>query len=192
MSVRPTGLRYFIPGLLTQLPMSGYDIVRVLKSLGRLVSVPSFGSLYLALNSLAKDGLVTMELDIGQNKPSRKIYNTTQEGRQTLKEWINQPTGANAPVKAFLMRLLLADDLSEAGLITRLYQRRAQIAMHRAALDENARIADDRANKSQRTTLEPGLTLASAELAWLDSPLDRLSQQPQPMEVVQGDGPTKR
>jgi len=108
-------------------------------------------------------------------------------GRQTLQEWINQPTGANAPLKAFLMRLILADYLSQAGLITQLYQRRAQITVHRAALEENACIADDRASKGQRMALDYEPALASAELARLDSTLDRLSRQPQPMEVVQGD-----
>ena len=187
MSVRPISLRHFILGLLTQQPMSGYDIKHVLRSLRWLVGEPSFGSLYPALSALANDGLVMMELETRQNKPSRKIYTITEAGRQTLQEWINQPAGANAPLKAFLMRLLLADNLSQAGLIAQLYQRRAQIAVHRAALEESARIADDGASKGQRLALEYGLALATAELAWLDSTLDRLSKQPQPMEVVRGD-----
>jgi hypothetical protein len=42
-------------------------------------------------------------------------------------------------------------------------------------------------NSGQRLALEYGLALANAELAWLDSTLDRLVKQPQAMEVVQGD-----
>jgi DNA-binding PadR family transcriptional regulator len=128
-----------------------------------------------------------MELEARQNKPARKIYNITEAGRQSLQEWINRPAGSNASLKAFVMCLILGDNLSQAGLIAQLYQRRAQIAVHRTALEESARIADDRASKRRRMALEYGLALANAELGRLDSTLDRLSQQPQLTEVAKGD-----
>ena len=137
----------------------------MLKSLAWLIGEPSFGSLYTALNVLEKDGLVTMEAEARQNKRFRKMYSTTQAGRQTLEEWINQPAGPNASLKAFVMRLILADNLSQTGLITQLYQRRAQIAAHRAALEKNTRLMDDRANSAQRLVLKYGLALANADLA---------------------------
>lgn len=184
--MRPISLRHVILGLLTQQPMSGYDIRRVLKSLSWLVGEPSFGSLYPALKALEKDGRVTMELESRQNRPSRKIYSITPTGRQTLQEWIDRPAGPNASMKAFVMRLILADNLSQAGLITQLYQRRSQIAAYCAALEQNATLTGGRANSGQRLALEYGLALANAELAWLDSTLNRLSQQPLTMEVVKG------
>lgn len=167
--------------------MSGYDIKRMLKSLSWLIGEPSFGSLYPALKALEQDSLVTMELESRENKPSRKLYNITEAGIQTLDEWISQPAGANASLKAFVMRLILADNLSRSALIAQLYQRRAQIAAHRAALEDNAQQTDDGADSVQRMALEYGLALADAELAWLDGALDRLLTQPQAVEVVQGD-----
>jgi DNA-binding PadR family transcriptional regulator len=50
----------FVLGLLAQQPMSGYDIKRLLKSLGWLVDSPGFGGLYPALRALLGHGLVTM------------------------------------------------------------------------------------------------------------------------------------
>lgn len=186
MSANVVRFRHFILGLLTGQPMSGYDIKQVLKRLGWLVGEPSFGSLYPALHALQRDGLVTMEVESRQSKPSRKIYRITELGRQTLQEWANRPAGSNASMKAFVMRLILSDNLSQVGLIAQLYQRRAQIVAHRAALEKNPRPEDDRANSGQRLALEYGLAVANAELAWLDSTLDRLSQQPRVLEVVQG------
>lgn len=83
-----------------------------------------------------------MGLETRQNKPSRKIHNITAIGRQTLQEGISRPTGVNAPLRTFLMRLILANNLPQAGLITQLYQRRAQITAHRATMEENARITE--------------------------------------------------
>jgi DNA-binding PadR family transcriptional regulator len=174
-------------GLLTQQSVSGYDIKRLLNSLGWLVGEPSFGSLYPALAALEEDGLATVVLESRQNRPPRKVYSITEEGRRTLEEWISRPSGPNASLKAFAMRLILADNLTQAGLIAQLYQRRSQIAAHRAALEKNAIPKADGANSGQRLALEYGLALANAELAWLDSTLDRLSRQPQAMEVVKGD-----
>lgn len=186
MPASSVNLRYFILGLLTQQSISGYDIMNVLKSLGWLVGDPSFGSLYPALHALQQDGLVTMEVDSRGSKRSRKIYSITETGRQTLDEWINRPAGSNASIKAFVMRLILSDNLSPAGLITQLYQRRAQITAHLAALEQNTRALDKRTELGQRLALDYGRALATAELAWLDSTLDRLSKQPLPVEDVQG------
>jgi PadR family transcriptional regulator AphA len=172
---RSVNLRYFTLGLLTQQAMSGYDIRRVFKSLGWLVGNPSFGSLYPALHALQQDGLVTLETDSRENKPPRKIYSITKTGRQTLDEWINRPAGSNASIKAFVMRLILSDNLPQAGLITQLYQRRAQITAHLAALEQNPGALDRRADLGKHLALDYGLALATAELAWLDSTLERLS-----------------
>ena len=46
MAAATVSLRYFILGLLTQQPMSGYDIKRSLKGLIWLIGNPSGGSLY--------------------------------------------------------------------------------------------------------------------------------------------------
>ena len=187
MSVRPVSLRHFILGLLIQRPMSGYDIKHMLKSLSWLIGEPSFGSLYPALKALERDGFVTMELERRTNKLSRKLYNITEAGIQTLEEWISQPAGPNAPLKAFVMRLILAENLSPSALITQLYQRRAQIAVHRTALEETTGQTDNGAGSIQRLALEYGLALANAELAWLDGALDRMLTQSQAVEVARDD-----
>jgi PadR family transcriptional regulator AphA len=154
--------------------MSGYDINRVLKSLGWLVGNPSFGSLYPALHALQEDGLVTVDVDNRERKPSRKIYTITDAGTLILQQWIDQPAGPHASTKAFVMRLILADRYSFAGLIGQLHQRRAQVAAHRTALEQTAATQDGKRGLGQQMALEYGLALAQAELTWLDSALERL------------------
>jgi PadR family transcriptional regulator AphA len=185
MTARSVSFRHFILGLLSQQPMSGYDIKRVLKSLGWLIGDPSFGSLYPALHALLRDGLTTMEVRPRQDKPPRKVYSITDAGRQVLQEWVNQPA-SNASLKAFVMRLNLADSLSPAGLVAHLKQRRAQVAAHRATLEQADRTLNEDDDLGQQLALNYGLALANAELTWLDHTLDRLSQRPRPAENVPG------
>jgi len=187
---RATSVRHLILGLLTQQPMSGYDIKRFLKSLSWLVDSPSFGSIYPILRSLREDDMVIMEEVPRQGKPPRKIYTITEAGRQALREWVDLPVASTVSLKTFVMRLILADNLSHSGLITHLQQRRSQVATQLTSLKQVAAEVNGAADSGQRLTSDYGLALAAAELGWLDSTLEQLSQQPLPVEVVKGDGVT--
>jgi PadR family transcriptional regulator AphA len=156
--------------------MSGYDIKRFLKRQSWLIDGPSFGSLYPALHSLLENGLVTVEVIPRDNKPPRKIYTITETGRQVLGEWMDQPMSSGISLKAFLMRLILASNLSSEQLITLLEQRQAQVSAHQLALEENAGGMDEGADLGDRLALEYGLAVASAELAWLDRTMKGMSQ----------------
>ena len=115
MAAGTVSLRYFILGLLAQQPMSGYDIRRFMKSLSWLIGSPSSGSLYPILRALLEEDLVTVETIPGLDRPPRKIYTITEAGRQELQVWVEQPAVSKAPLKAFVMRLLLAGSFSSPG-----------------------------------------------------------------------------
>jgi DNA-binding PadR family transcriptional regulator len=169
------GNRYFILGLLTRQPMSGYDIKRFLKHLSWLIDVPSFGSLYPSLHALLGDGLVTVEAVTNQDRPPRKIYSITEAGDEALQAWLSQPSEPNASLKKFIMRLALAGQLSQVGLLAHLEQRRAHVAAQKTSLEQS--IAEgESTDLGEHLMLDYELSLAIAELAWLDSTLARLSQ----------------
>lgn len=190
MASRTVSFRHVILGLLSQQPMSGYDIKRFLKSLDWLAGSSSFGSIYPALHALLANGLVTVDVVYHQDRPPRKIYSITEVGRQVLQEWINQPVASSASMRAFLMRLMLASNFSQDGLITHLKQRRSQVEVQHATLEQIARAQDEMTDLGQRLVLDYGLAVAMTELAWLDRTLERLSEQPLPMEVAQGNAST--
>ena len=176
-------LRHFILGLLTRQPMSGYDIKRFLQRLSWLVGSPSFGSLYFALHALLENGLVTVEVIPRQDKPPRKIYTITEIGQQELQKWLDRPAASGASLRAFLMRLILASNLSPDGLIAHLEQRRDQVSVHQTALEETAASLEG-APDAQLLLLEYGMALAATELEWIDNAIDRLSTRSLPVEVV--------
>jgi len=174
MSTAKVSLRYFVLGLLAQQPMSGYDIKRFVKGLSWLIGSPSSGSLYPALRGLREEELVSVEVVPGVDKPPRKIYSIEQAGRDRLKEWIEKPIMSDAPLKSFVMRLLLADSFSPANLEAYLQQRRTQVATHQADLAKmNDRMSSGK-DLGLRLALDYGLELASAEMAWLDDTLINL------------------
>jgi PadR family transcriptional regulator AphA len=179
-------LRHFILGLLARQPMSGYDIKGCLESLDWLISSPSFGSVYPALHGLLKDSLVTVEVIHNQDRPARKVYSITEAGRRALRVWVSEPLDSDVSLRAFVMRLMVADSLSHTGLIACLRQRRSQVAFHRAALERAIETHDKTVKQGKHLAFDFGLTAAMAEIAWLDSALERLSQERPSGEGAQG------
>ena len=175
----PTGmvsLRYLVLGLLAQQPMSGYDIKRFLKGLSWLIGSPSSGSLYPVLRTLRDEGLVTVEIVPGVDRPPRKIYSIEEAGQQALQAWIEQPIASELPLKAFVMRLLLAESFPPSNLKDYLRQRRTHVATHQTELVRITETLHTGTDLGLNLALNYGLDLASAEIAWLDSTLDGLSK----------------
>ena len=188
MAAGAVSFRYVVLGLLALQPMSGYDIKRFLAGLSWLAGSPSGGSLYPVLRALRREELVTVETVSGSDKPPKKIYTLTEAGRKVLQAWTRQPVSTCASLKAFLMRLALADSHSRAGLSAHLRERRAQVASHHELLAGGLEIPGGGENLGQQLAVDYGLALATAELAWLDSTLDRLPEQPVPEEVRESNG----
>ena len=176
MSGGAVSLQFFVLGLLAQRPMSGYDIKRFLNTLNWLIGSPSGGSLYPVLRALLEEDLVAVEVVPGLDRPPRKIYSITEAGRQALQAWIDKPAAANAPLKAFVMRLIIADSHSIARLLGHLERRRKQVADHRAKLREGPGAIEEELDLGQHLALGYGLALAKAELDWLDSTMEWLSE----------------
>jgi DNA-binding PadR family transcriptional regulator len=159
--------------------MSGYDVKRFVKGLSWLIGSPSSGSLYPALRGLLEENLVSVEVIPGLDKPPRKIYSIEQVGRDTLQEWIEKPVVSDAPLKAFVMRLLLADNFPPANLAAYLQQRRTQVATHQADLAKMSETMSSETHLGLQLALNYGLELASAETTWLDNTLIRLDERQQ-------------
>lgn len=178
MTAGTVSLRHFILGLLAQQSMSGYDIRRFLKSLSWLIGSPSSGSLYPILRTLPEEGLATVETIPGLDKPPKKIYTITEAGKQKWQAWVDQPAVSNTPLKAFVMRLLLAGNFPPVRLMAHLQQRRAQVAAHHDALQQAVDMVQEEDDLGQFLAMDYGLALATTELFWLDHTLGKLYRQP--------------
>ena len=177
MATGIVNLRTLILGLLALRPMSGYDVKRFLKGLSWLIGSPSPGSLYPILRTLLEEGRVTVETIPGVDRPPRKIYTIAAAGRKELETWLDQPAAAKAPLKSFVMRLLLSDHYVPDVLCRHLGRRREQVAAQKADLQMMTQSLEGNREPSQHLALEYGLALASAELAWLDTTLETLSSR---------------
>jgi PadR family transcriptional regulator, regulatory protein PadR len=73
--------------LLAQKPAHGYELMeRLSREEGGALGGP--GLLYRTLRHLEEEGLVRSSWDTGGNGPARRVYEITDEGRDTLHAWV--------------------------------------------------------------------------------------------------------
>ena len=77
-------IRTLCLGLLSLSEASGYDLKKRIQSSFRFFYSASYGSIYPALASLAREDLVTWREVTQQGRPNRKVYRITDQGRRHL------------------------------------------------------------------------------------------------------------
>ena len=166
-------VRMVVLGLLQEKPLYGYEIKQlIIERMGDWADI-KFGSIYFALNKLAKEGFLEREETPGlDNRPVRFIYTITERGRKEfrrlLKECWTKEFQLTFP---FDLALYFEDYLSDPEKISALEERTLYLTRalnylkkHREAVEENPAIPGMAAKIINHTELH-----FKAELQWLKS-----------------------
>lgn len=81
-------LKHAILGLLNYQDMTGYDINRYFKSSIAFFWHAQTSQIYKELNNLAKENWVENDLVYQSDKPNKKVYHITEEGKMELHRWL--------------------------------------------------------------------------------------------------------
>jgi DNA-binding PadR family transcriptional regulator len=95
-------------GMLTDGEASGYDLKKFFESSFGHFFPAGYGSIYPALSTLARNGLVEYELVPQDGKPDRKVYSITDKGREALMEGLENPNPSHKVRSEFLATLWFA------------------------------------------------------------------------------------
>lgn len=82
---------HVILGLLSESPLTGYQIKKIIDTRFRFFWSESYGQLYPALKSLNASGLIEEIVTGEERKRSQNTYRITQDGFATLQQWVRQP-----------------------------------------------------------------------------------------------------
>lgn len=156
--------KYLVLGLLAERPMSGYDIKKHVKTVLGSITSASYGTLYPTLHKLLADGDVEMQEIPQQGRPSKKVYYLTDQGREDLNKWLQQPAAADQIRREFLLKLYLARHLDEADLHAMVAGRRMEAEMLLRTYEADKRNAK---TAEQAWIADYSWSLCQAEIAWL-------------------------
>lgn len=119
---------YAILGLLSWKPLTGYDIKKIIQESPYIYWSGNNNQIYKGLIQLEKDGLVNCKVIHQENAPSKKEYNITDLGINTLNEWIKyQEFEMPEYKKTFLVQLSWSAGLKKAELDSLLDKYKARI-----------------------------------------------------------------
>jgi DNA-binding PadR family transcriptional regulator len=95
-------------GMLTDGEASGYDLKKEFESSFGHFFAAGYGSIYPALNTLARDGLVECRCIPQDGRPDRKVYRITESGREHLLEALDHPCPSHKVRSEFLATMCFA------------------------------------------------------------------------------------
>jgi DNA-binding PadR family transcriptional regulator len=122
-------IEYAILGLLSWRPLAGYDIKKMFAGSVVLYWSGNNNQIYTTLVKLHEDGLVSREIELQEDSPSRKIYNITPKGQVELKKWLLTEPEPPQLKNSFLVQLAWADQLTPGELDTLLGKYEAEMQM---------------------------------------------------------------
>jgi PadR family transcriptional regulator, regulatory protein AphA len=131
-------IEFAILGLLSSRPLTGYDIKKMFEGSAVLYWSGNNNQIYTTLVKLHENELVTREIEIQEDSPSRKIYSITAKGQEELKKWLLSEPEPPQLKNPFLVQLAWADELSRDELETLLEKYEAEMQIQLSMLQVQA------------------------------------------------------
>jgi len=183
-------LDHAILGFLNYGPSSGYDLKKVFDMSVRHFWPADQSQIYRTLGRLAEQGWVEMETVAQEDRPDRKVYHITPAGRAELRHWLTTPLPPLEVRDAALIQVFFAGQLADEEIID-IFEREAdklrsylesfnQIPQCSQTYAQTCGIDSPREVFFWMLTLENGVKMLEAQLAWIESVIKRIKNKQHP------------
>ena len=175
-------LKHALLGFLNYGPHTGYEIKKVFD-----ISVAHFWSaelsqIYPSLKALESEGLVEMKVEVQANRPNRKVYSITDDGRRELIDWLGNPAEPDQVREPLLVKLFFAAAGNKEHTLTVLKRRvddlRLRLEGYRQGLALVERYSSAARLESEalfwRLTIEYEITHTEANLKFINDTIEML------------------
>lgn len=166
-------IKYAILGFLSWRPFSGYDLKKLFADSLSFYWSGNNNQIYRTLVQLHNEGLVTVEVQVQADRPPRKVYTITEQGRAALREWVVSAPELPQLRNTFLVQLAWADQLGDAELDGLLAQYEHEVEMQLLMCREQARRGGTNPARTARESYlwtmiaENWVASYESELAWV-------------------------
>jgi DNA-binding PadR family transcriptional regulator len=150
-------VKSIILGFLMCKGMTGYELKKFFSISFSFFSGLSYGAIYPALRKMAEEGLITMELQIQDGTPNKKVYTITEKGKQVFLKSLKAPMPFEKQRSPFLIRLFFFAHLSPEERIENAKQYLGSVEKVRASLEAIRREVETHADPFQLLCFEFGV-----------------------------------
>ncbi len=171
-------------GLLNYLPMSGYDLKKMFDDSIHFFWAAQTSQIYRELKKLENNGDIGSEMEASSKGPYRKVYSITDQGRETLTNWLTSPPDQiKEDVRNELnLRILFS---SELGFTKPIEQLKQQLALYEQELADLSEVEEKLQHYLQltgrndcgpywRVALSKGKYITEANVKWAKDSIEYL------------------
>lgn len=178
-------LEHAILGFLQYKPLTGYDLKAAFDASVRHFWPADQSQIYRTLSRLAEQGWTEIEVIEQDDRPDRKVYHLTSEGRDELLRWLRAPLQSRGERIAALVQVFFAGHLDEEealAIVRRLadHCRETLTELRQVPDDKRVRAATEGATPRDTffwmLTLEYGINMTQASLGWLEDVIGRIER----------------
>lgn len=183
-------LEHAILGFLNYRPYTGYDLKKMFDASVRHFWPADQSQIYRSLNKLTEDGLADYERVRQEKRPDRKEYHITDAGREELAAWLKTPLPFEENRSAPMIQVFFAGQLSDEEAVEMFTRVRDHLEMGLQAYEsipQQIEAYSDCTDSPREfyfwmLTLDAGRAIAEANIAWLDSVIERIQGGEAPQE----------
>jgi DNA-binding PadR family transcriptional regulator len=179
-------LKYALLGFLNYRPTTGYDLKRIMDD-----SISNFwhadlSQIYKTLKSLEAEGAIISAIEAQDDRPDRKVYTITAQGRAELSQWLATPLTETSPLKeTLLLKVFFAGDLRnlvmQLSLQRELHLQKLNQYQTRSITDIEQNSAFMQISPEQillwEATRRAGILYEEMYLRWLDETIAQIEAQ---------------
>ncbi len=177
-------LKHALLGFINYGPMTGYELKKFFDTSVAHFWNAELSQIYPALKAMESEGLVEMKVEVQDDRPNRKVYSITDEGRRELVYWLAKPAEREQVREPILIKVFFGSSLSKAQLLDVL-RNAADAGRWQVTYLEYAHAFVDKFVESiglqhealfWRLTIDAGLKLHRAELEWAEESIKRVEE----------------
>jgi len=179
-------LKHALLGFINYGPMTGYELKKFFDTSVAHFWNAELSQIYPALKSMESDGLVEMKVEVQEDRPNRKVYSITDQGRHELLGWLAQPAEREQVREPILIKVFFGSSLPKRQLIDVL-RNSADDVRSMVTYLQYANTFVDKFVESiglqhealfWQLTIDAGLKIHSAELAWAEEAIEKIEAAP--------------
>jgi DNA-binding PadR family transcriptional regulator len=175
-------LKHALLGFLNYGPHTGYELKKVFDTSVAHFWSAELSQIYPTLKALEVEGLVEMKIEVQADRPNRKVYSITDDGRRELVDWLGTPADPDQIREPLLVKLFFSASSGKAPVIAVLKRRAEDLRQRLDGYRHGLMLVDrysvaarlEREAPFWRLTIEYGMSHTEANLRFIEEAMARL------------------
>jgi DNA-binding PadR family transcriptional regulator len=114
-------LDFALLGFLNYTPMTGYELKQNMDGSTSHFWNAKLSQIYTTLKALEKKGWIHSTIQTQEDRPDKRVYTITTEGRRNLKKWLAEPFTESASKNTFLLKLFFGAQTDKKTILALLH-----------------------------------------------------------------------